>query len=103
MAKKIIAYRNSKEQFDDEISSAIWGFFLSNGWRALLGFILVSTPVFLGGVLTAPTGTPRVDHGYQLVERQHEFLWTHATNAVKSVSIAVSSTFESFNENGSNK
>ena len=103
MTKRVIAYRNSTEEFDDSLFGIVWNFAFPHALRATAVAAVISTPVFIGGFLFAPAGTSRVDHGTDLVGRQHSFLWEHGGHAVGAVVNGATGLFEAINDNGANQ
>lgn len=101
MTKKVRAYSSFLDQWEDEFNEGLFNFVWNNGCRCLAGFILVSSPVFLIGAATAPTGTNRVDYAVQQVGIQHAFLWGYAGGGVKNVTNAIGSVVGPIIDNGS--
>lgn len=97
---KIIAYRNSREEWDDSILGWFCDLTIPPAFRALKWFLIISSPVFLLGAAVAPQGVGRIDHGIEQVGKQHSFMWYYATAAVYSVVFFTVKGIEVFNENG---
>jgi len=82
--QKTRVYRNWQEQWDDEFSEWFWTFTAEHVIKCLAAFVVVSSPVFLIGAAVAPTGVNRLEHGAELVGKQHEFLWGYLGGGIKN-------------------
>ena len=74
-------HRTWTEEANDQFSEWFWTKIVGNG---ILGFFLVSSPVFLIGAVTAPEGINRASHATELVGKQHAFLWSYVAGGVKN-------------------
>jgi hypothetical protein len=74
-------HRTWSEEANDQLSEWFWTKIVGGG---ILGFFLVSSPVFLVGTVTAPEGVNRVNHATEMVARQHAFLWSYVAGGVKN-------------------
>jgi len=100
MTKKVRVYDSWQSQVDDELSEGLWNFVFEHGFKCLAAFVVVSSPVFLIGAATAPAGVNRLNHGSEMVGKQHEFLWGYLGGGIKNTSNAVGSVLGPILDNG---
>ena len=103
MTKKIIAYNSIGDKLDDEFGWEVFGFCAEHGLRALMWFLIVSSPVFVTGAVIAPQGINRLDHGAKLVGQQHEFLWKYGISGIESTFNAIGSVVGPILDNGASE
>lgn len=74
-------YKTWQEETDDQFSEWFWREVVGKG---ILGFIVVSAPVFLVGAVVAPQGTDRLSYATEKVGEQHTFLWSHLGGGIQN-------------------
>ena len=100
---RTISYGSREDEFNDSFAGDIFNFVYPHALRATVVAAIISAPIFVGGFLFAPQGTSRLEHGTELVGRQHQFLWHYGRQGAAVVWNGVTGTFNAINDNGSSK
>ena len=101
MTDRIIAYRNSSEEYEDSLGWGLVDWVAGHVWKATKVGIAISILPFTIGTMVAPEGTNRLEKGAEYTEITHAFLWSSAGQALGTSLEVIVPPIAAWMDNGS--